>query len=98
MLAKYEAISQWQGVRGRDAQASGFLFTMASDPICRWLVEDVIPKDRSLPDCLHSTACAFPVDFAVADPSFRILMPAVAPTLHIIDEVTSMNLDHNECY
>ena len=82
------------GSQGRPA--SGFLSAMAFDPIFKCLVEEIIPKDLSVADFLQPTACANTNDFAVVAPSFRKLMPAVAPAFRTFDEVTGMEVNHKK--
>ena len=81
-----------RGVR-QGCLASGFLFTMAYDPIFRWLHDAVIPRDFSLAACLQPTPCAYVNDFAVDAPCIRMYMPAIAPAFRTIDRVTGMNLN-----
>ena len=38
-------------------------------------------------------ACASADDFSVAAPSFRTLVPAIAPAFRTVDKVTGMNLN-----
>ena len=59
--------------------ASGFLVTMAFDPIFRWLNDTVLSKDLSPPAWLQPTPCACAEDFGVSELSFRTLMLAIAP-------------------
>ena len=68
--------------------ASGFLVTMAFDPIFRWLNDTVLSKDLSPPAWLQPTPCACAEDFEVSELSFRTLMLAIAPFSRIIDRVT----------
>ena len=74
------------------------LFTMAFDPISRWLHDAVIPRDFSLLEWLQPTPCANADDFAVSAPYFRIPMPAIAPAFRTIDLVTGMSLNNKKCY
>ena len=61
--------------------ASGFLFSMAFDPIFRWLHDSVIPRDPAVPEFPQPNPCAYADDFAVAAPYFRYLMLALSPAL-----------------
>ena len=71
-----------------------FFFTMAFDPIFRWLRNAVVPRGFSLPAFLQPTPSAYADDAAVAASYFRTLMPAVALACRIIDSVTGMYLNH----
>ena len=50
----------------------------------------IIPRETS--PRLQPTPCASADDFAVAAPSFRTLVPAIAPAFRTVDKVTGMNL------
>ena len=71
-------------------------FTMAFDPIFRWLHDAVIPIDLSRPPCLQATPRACANDFAVAAPSFWTLMPAIAPAFRTQDTVAGTSLKNKK--
>ena len=62
-----------RGVR-QGCPASGFLFSMAFDPINCWLQDAIIPRNPASLDFLQPAQCACADDLAVAAPSFRDLM------------------------
>ena len=65
-----------RGVR-QGCPTSCYLFTMAFDPVCRWLMTNVLPPEphrRSL----QKKACAYSEDFALAIGSLRQSLPIVA--------------------
>ena len=64
-----------RGVR-QGCPASGFLLTMAFDPIFRWLQDAIIPRKPHGQDFLQPSQCAYADDLAVAALSFRDLMTA----------------------
>ena len=48
------------------ATASGFLLRLLFDLIFRWLHDAVIPRERSLSECLQPAACSYADDIALA--------------------------------
>ena len=84
-----------RGVR-QGCPASGFLFAMAFDPIFRWLQDVIIPRNLAGLDFLQPTQCAYADDLAVAAPSFRDLMTALAPAFHSVDHIAGLNLNHRK--
>ena len=66
-----------RGVR-QGCLASGFLFAMAFDPIFRWVQDAIIPRNPAGLDFPQPAQCAYADDHAVAAPSFRCLMTALA--------------------
>ena len=84
------------GVR-QGCPASGFLFTMAVDPIFRWLQESIIPRNVDNLEFLQPAQCAHADDLAVASSSFRELMFALAPAFRSIDCIAGFNLNFREC-
>ena len=85
-----------RGVR-QGCPASGFLFTMAFDPIFRWLQDAIIPRKPNGQDFLQPAQCAYADDLAVAALSFRDLMTALAPAFHSVDHTGGLNLNHRKC-
>ena len=79
-----------RGVR-QGCLASVFLFTMAFDPIFRWLQETIIPKNPDNLDFLQPAQCAYADDLAVASSSFRELMSALAPAFRSVDYIAGLN-------
>ena len=71
-----------RGVR-QGCPASGFLFAVAFDPIFSWLQDAIIPRNLDSLDVLQPAQCAYADDLAVAAPSFRCFMTALAPALWI---------------
>ena len=71
---------------------------MAFGPIVRWLNDEIIPRDRSFPDFLQRSACAYADDLAVAAPSFWTLTTVIAPAFDTVVMVTDMNLNHKKCW
>ena len=71
-----------------------FLFTMAFDPIFRWLHDPNIPRVSAAPDLLQLGPCVYADDFAVAASSFRSLMTALSPAFEVVDTVAGLNLNH----
>ena len=63
--------------------ARGVLPIMAFDPIFRWLNDVIIHRIRSVPECLHPTACACADRSALAAPSFRTLMTVIASAFRV---------------
>ena len=82
------------GVR-QGCPASGFLFTVAFDPIFRWVHDSIIPRNPAVPDFLQHSPCAHADDFAMAS-SFRSLMAALSPAFVVVDRVAGLNLDHRK--
>ena len=80
-----------RGVR-QSCPASGFLFTMAFDPIFRWLHDSIIPRDPAAPDFLQPAPCAYADDFAVAASSFRSLMPTLSPVFEVVDSIAGLSV------
>ena len=69
--------------------ASGYLFTVASDPVFRRLMTE--PHRRWY---LQRTECAYAHDVALANASLRETLPSVAGAFATIDLVTGMSLTH----
>ena len=67
--------------------ASGFLFTMAFDPIFRWLQETIIPRNPDNLEFLQLAQCAYVDDLAVASFSCRGLLSALALALRSVDYI-----------
>ena len=84
------------GVR-RGCPASGFLFSMAFDPIFRWLQNAVIPRSPSGLDFLQPVQCAYADDLAIAATSFRSLLTALVPAFQAIDCVAGLALNYRKC-
>ena len=76
----------WQG-----CPASGYLFTMAFDPVFRWLLSSVFPPESCRPWFLQRCACAYADDSALATNSLRESLPIVAGPFATIDRVTGMS-------
>ena len=74
--------------------ASGYLFTVAFDPVLRWLMTEVLPPEPHPPWFLQRTACAYADDFALATASMRETLPTVAGAFARIDQVTGVSLNH----
>ena len=70
-----------RGVR-QGCPASGFLFAMAFDAVFRWLQDAIMPRNP-----LDAA------DFAMAAPSFRDFMTALAPAFRTVDQVAGLNLN-----
>ena len=85
-----------RGVR-QGCPASGFLFAMAFDPIFRWLHKTIIPRNFDNLDFLQPAQCAYADDLAVASPSFRELMYALAPAFRSVDCIIGLNLNYRKC-
>ena len=75
-----------RGVR-QGCPASGFLFAMAFDPICRWLQVSIVPRNIDNLEFLQPAQCAYADDLAIASSSFRELMVVLAPAFQSIDYV-----------
>ena len=85
-----------RGVR-RLSSEKFFVFTMAFDPIFRWLQEGVIPRNPDGLDFLQPAQCAYTDDLAVAASSFRGFMTALAPAFHSVDHTAGLNLNYRKC-
>ena len=77
--------------------ASGFLFSLAFDPIFRWFEDTIIPRNPAGLDFLQPVPCACADDFAVADSSFHRLMTALTPAFKVVDQTAGLNLNHRKC-
>ena len=77
--------------------ASGFLFPMAFDPMFRWLQEAIIPTNPAGLDVLQPLPCAYADDLAVAAPSFRCSLTALAPAFQMVDQTAGLSLNHRKC-
>ena len=84
------------GVR-QGCPASGFLFAISFENIFRWLQEAVIPRNPVSLDFLQPAQCAYADDLAVAAPSFRGLMTALAPAFQTVDRIAGLSLNHRKC-
>ena len=76
---------------------SRHLFTMACDPVYRWLMSAALPLDRHRPWFLQRCACAYAEDFALATASVRDALSTVAFAFETINTVTGMSLNHKMC-
>ena len=79
-----------RGVR-QGCPASGFLFAMAFDTIFRWLQDAIIPRNADGLDFLQPAQCAYADDLAVAAPSFRDSMTALAPAFQTVDQIAGLS-------
>ena len=70
---------------------------MAFDPIFRWLLETIIPRNPDNLDFLQLAQCAYADDLAVASSSFRELMSALAPAFRSVDYIAGLNLNYRKC-
>ena len=86
-----------RGVR-QGCPASGYLFTMAFDPVYSWLMSAVLPPEPHRPWFLHRCACAYADDFALAAASLGESLPTVADAFTTIETVTSRSLNHKKCH
>ena len=86
-----------RGVR-QGCPASGYLFTMAFDPVFRWLLSSAIPPEGCRPWFLQRCACAYADDFVLAAASLRESLPIVAGAFAIIDRVTVMSHNYHKCH
>ena len=68
-------------------------FSMAFDPIFRWLQELIIPRNTDNLEFLQLAQCAYADDLAVASSSFRGFMTALAPAS--LDSTPKKS--YNEC-
>ena len=75
-----------KGVR-QGCPAGCYLFTMAFDPLFRWLMTDVLPREPHRPWFLQQTACGYADYFALAPASLRETLPTVAGAFATIDQV-----------
>ena len=71
---------------------------MAFDRIFRWLLGSFISRNPADPEFLQPVPCAYADGFAVAVPSFRLLMPALLPAFMIVDSIAGLNLNHQKCF
>ena len=85
-----------RGVR-QGCPASGFLFTMAFDPIFRWFQESIVPRNVDNLEFLQPAQCAYADDLATASSSFRDLMVALAPAFRSIDYIAGLHLNFCKC-
>ena len=85
-----------RGVR-QGCPGSGFLFSMAFDPIFRWVQESIIPRNVDKLEFLQPTQCAYADDLAIASSSFRGLVLVLAPAFRPTDCTDSLNLNYHKC-
>ena len=90
-------VAMMRGAR-QGCPASGHLFTMAFDPVYRWLMTVVLPPEPHRPWSLQRCACAYADDFALATASLRESHPTVAKAFLTMDAVTGMFLNHKKCH
>ena len=90
-----EDVSRWQEAQGRDAQRVDSFLQFHLFRFFGGYTMGIIPRETS--PRLQPTICASADDFAVAAPSFRTLVPAIAPVFRTVDKVTGMNLS-DECF
>ena len=79
------ARGQFAMVGGHGCPASGYWFTMAFDPVHRWLMSSLPPPEPHRPWLLQRCACAYADDFALAPASLRESFWAVAKAFSTID-------------
>ena len=78
--------------------ASGFLFAIAVDPICRWISRQCAPeRPFPLPIPLQLSAYAVAADFAVASRSLCELLSNMVEASRIVEHVTGLNVNHDKC-
>ena len=78
-----------RGVR-QECPASGFLFTMAFDPVYRWLMTDSFPLEQDRPWFLQRVAYAYADDYPLAMGFLRGALPIAVEAFEEIDEVKGM--------
>ena len=49
------------------------------------------------PEFLQTVSCAYADAFAIAAPSFRLLMPALSLAFVVVDSIAGLNLNHRKC-
>ena len=70
MLAPLVVSLLMRGVR-QGCPASGYLCTVAFEPVSGWLMSAVLPPEPQRPWFLQRCACAYADDFALATASLR---------------------------
>ena len=56
-----------------------------------------VTTNPAIPECFHSSPCAYADDFATTCISCRDLVSRIFQAFEIIDSVTGMNLEHKKC-
>ena len=56
-----------------------------------------LTKNPPIPECFHSSSCAYADDFATMCISCRDIVSRIFQAVDIIDFVTGMNVDHKKC-
>ena len=64
---------------------------------CLPLAPGCDPRNPAGLDFLQPTQCAYADDLAVAAPSFREFLTALAPAFQTVDRIAGLNLNHRKC-
>ena len=86
-----------RGIR-QGCPASGYMCTMAFDPVFRRLETDVLPPEPHRPWFVQRSACACADDLALDTASLLESLPVVADAFVTIDQVTGMSLNYQKCH